>query len=301
MYCLSQMIRIDYCKDSPDAAVRSLLRYLPLSLAVREAIRMRALADYIQLQTPVMDVGCGDGLFWEVVTKQYLASDEPMLEGLLGIDISKHELKLASVRLAEKGCELKAIDIASGQEVHGLGELQGKFRTVIANCSLEHIPNLDVALSNIRSFLKPGEGDFFLFVPAPDWTDSLFIKRLLSKFSNRLAGMYGGFFDGFFQHHHLYPAYVWKHLLEGNGFKDVEIRGVGSKTANHLFELWLPPAFVSFLFKAVLKRYPSALNSVKMTYIKRFSDFIPQIRDGATTTSDLTNPHIIEYFIHCRS
>src|SRR5436190_1783610 len=84
--------------------------------------------------------------------------------------------------------ELKAIDISSKVQIHTLGELHGRFNTVIANCSLEHVPSLDNSLANIRRLLKDTDSVFYLFVPAPDWTDWLAVKRFVRRFSPRLAG-----------------------------------------------------------------------------------------------------------------
>lgn len=294
------MIRVDYCKTRPAAAMKSLLRYLPMSLAVRELMRMRALADFEALATPAMDIGCGDGLFWEVVARQYVEKHEAMLDGLLGIDINAHELELASLRLADKGVDLKSIDISDNEQVRSFDELRGRFKTVMANCSLEHVPNLDRSIANIRTLLKDAEGAFYLFVPAPNWTDTLAVKKFIRRFSPRMAGVYGGMLDGFFQHHHLYPAYVWQHLLEGNGFSDVRISGIGSRRANQLFERWLPLAFPSFLAKGIFKRYPTMFRGIKSSYINRDTRFLQEIADGAILTDDLKDENIVEYFIRCR-
>ncbi len=261
---------------------------------------MRALAEFDALETPVLDIGCGDGLFWEVVTRQYVEKNEYLLEGLLGIDINKNELELASLRLADKGVDLKSIDISDDEQIHSLEELRGRFKTVLANCSLEHVPNLDSSLANIRLLLKDRDSSFYLFVPAPNWTGTLATKRFIGRFSPRLAGVCGGLFDGFFQHHHLYPAYVWKYLLEGNGFTDVEVAGLGSRSANRLFERWLIPAFFSFLVKGVLKRYPSMFQGIKSRYVLGEVQFLQEIRDGTIVTHDLKSEHVVEYFIRCR-
>ena len=69
--------------------MRALMQYMPLSLAVRELMRMRGLADYGTLELPLLDVGCGDGLFWEVLTKELQSGRTQNLEGLVGIDINR--------------------------------------------------------------------------------------------------------------------------------------------------------------------------------------------------------------------
>ena len=287
-------IDVRLCKTDAAGAMRQLVEYLPLALAVREILRMRALADNGVLQMPLLDVGCGDGLFWEVITKEILGGGGPRLSGLMGIDVNQAELELASVRLSPIGGEVRALDI-SDPDV----DLRTRFSTVICNCSLEHVPALEPALANIRQFLKPG-GELFMVLPAPRWTDTLVVKKLLSKVSGRLGMMYAGMFDGFYQHHHLYPAWTWEHLLNSLGY-DVEIRGIGSRRANQLTELWYLPAVGSFLYKGLFKRYPAKLTApLKVRYMSRLTDFLEEIEQGAVIHEDLDHPEIIEWFVRAR-
>jgi len=287
-------IRLDAYKRNAAETFAGLRRVLPYSLAVREVVRMRALAESGALRTPLLDVGCGDGLFWEVMTQSYLTGGSDLLKGLMGIDLNAHELQLASLRLGERGGLFEIVDISENLKGHSM---EGAFASVIANCSLEHVPRLQVALENIRTFLRP-EGDFMLFVPAPLWTDTLALKRVARRASNRMAGTVGGLLDGFFQHHHLYPHYVWRHLLGGVGFSHVEIVGLGSRLTNRLFESYLAPAFGAFLYKTVFNRYPGfhplqALSGHNQALFQ-------EVTEGRFIHQDLTHPEIVEYYIRCR-
>jgi len=283
------------CKSDAAGAMRALMQYLPLALAVRELMRMRALADYGTLEMPLLDVGCGDGLFWEVMTEELRSGQSQHLEGLVGIDINQAELDLASVRLSSAGGEVRSVDISA----RGAGaDLHGRFETVIANCSLEHVPKLEVAIQNIRSFLAPG-GELFMILPTPNWTDTLALKRLLGRFSGRLAGTFAGAFDGFYQHHHLYPWYVWEHLLHGFGF-DIELKGLGSREANRITERWYLPAIASFLYKSVFHHYPMRIaRPLKQRYMKRLGKFLAEVEQGLVVHDDLDHPEVIEYLARC--
>src|SRR5690606_34252564 len=84
-------IFVDDCKRDPARALRILLRYLPLSLCVREIMRLRALSENGSLEAPLLDVGCGDGLFWQAVGDAAQAGAD-RLDGLVGIDVNPHEL-----------------------------------------------------------------------------------------------------------------------------------------------------------------------------------------------------------------
>ena len=292
-------INVQACKDDAAGAMRTLLRFVPISLAEREIVRMRALADSGTLQVPLLDVGCGDGLFWEVLSRNLVRGDPRDLEGLVGIDIDRNELRLASARLSRMGGDLRQVDITSGEQDRDMEARRGTFRTILANCSLEHVPRLEVALANIKQYLAP-DGALFLFVPSLGWSDTLASKRFLRRVGgSRLAETYAGMIDGFFQHHHLYPSWVWRHLLEGIGFR-VDLWGLGSRNANRLYEAWLPPAVLSFAYKSVFKHYPVRLTApLKSLYLRRMRAFLGEIERGETKLEDPEDPQVYEYFIRC--
>ncbi|MCC7011580.1 MAG: class I SAM-dependent methyltransferase [Planctomycetes bacterium] len=290
---------VSFCKLDARATFRALLHYLPVSLAVREIMRMRALAEAGRLPTPLLDIGCGDGLFWEVLTRDLTSGRSSGVRGLVGVDISESELRLASLRLSPLGGEVHAFDISHDGKERALDDRLGAFETVIANCSLEHVPKLEVALENIKRYLAP-KGELWLFVPAPRWSDTFVVKRALRALGSRAAGTYGGMWDGFYQHHHLYPAWVWSHLLKGLGF-EIEIRGLGCARGNRLAELWLPPALMSFVYKSVFGHYPARLSRpFKLPLLPRMSAYLDEVQRGEVITSDLEHPEVVEYAIRCR-
>lgn len=290
---------VSLCRTDARAAMKALLQYLPLALAIHELMRMRALAEVGTLRTPLLDVGCGDGLFWEVLTHDLRSGQSKGVEGLVGIDINAHELKLASVRLSPLGGEVRGVDITDEGSQRALDDRLGAFKTVIANCSLEHVPKLEVALANIRRHMAD-DGELFLFVPAPRWTDGYALKRFLRKISGRLAGTYAGMWDGFYQHHHLYPGNVWAYLLRANGFEP-QVRALGSARANVLRELWLFPALLSFLYKCVFKHYPQRVVApLKHWYLPRMADFLAEVERGEVVHDRLDEPGVLEFVIRCK-
>lgn len=274
---------------------RFLIKYMPYSLAVRELMRLRALYQLGQLEKPILDIGCGDGLFWQHIIQAIRSNEVSDLRGLLGIDISASELKMASVRLKAEGGEAIHRDISAPIDLTH----QSTFRSVIANCSLEHVSHIEPALRNVHSMLESG-GKFILFVPSPVWTDCLASKRMCNKFSSRLGGLVGGCFDGFFQHRHLYPAEVWKFLLGGIGFEVENVIGLGSPAANRLFEGKLGWAALAFVWKALFRKYPWFLKFRRGWKSRRVSDFIRDVETGAILKTDLSDPAVVEFFIVCK-
>ncbi len=290
-------IDIGSCKLDAVKTMEVLLRYWPLSHSVRELVRMRAIAEWGSMELPLLDVGCGNGLFWEAIVNGI--GEGADLSGILGVDLDPTEISVASARLSTHGANLHVADITATADLPELFRMHRQFRTVFANCSLEHVPKLDTALKNIRSFLHP-EGRFILAVPAPRWTDTLSVKRTLRRFSPRLAGSFAGALDGFFQHHHLYPSYVWRNLLEGCGFTDVEMIGIGNQTSNRLYETWLPSALTGFISRCFLGRYPKYMSWLKMAYFSKQTRFIEEVHSGQSFTYDLESPYIEEFAISCR-
>ncbi len=291
-------IRVDACREDPARALRVLLRYLPLALCAREMMRLRALSDSGILRTPLLDVGCGDGLFWQAVGED-IHGNSDRLKGLVGIDVNPHELKIASLRLQREGGAIRRLDISGSPDaVAELGETS--YPTILANCSLEHVPHIDRAFRNMRNLQDEG-GRLYLFVPAPRWSDTLPLKRMLARLHPRFATLYGSMWDGFFQHHHLYPHYVWRHLLESSGYEVEMLRGIGSAKANRLFARWAAPSFPAFLYKEIFRRYPSWYAPLKRLYVRLFErGFLEEIRSGACVHADPDHEDVVEYYIVCR-
>ena len=115
------------------------LRHAPLSLSLREINRLVAFQSFQARQPkqgPVLDVGCGDGFWWTV------REDD---REIYGIDISASEIAQARERI-----HAELTDVSQEQPFRGT-----KFEEIIGNCSLEHVPDIDAALSNLRRAASP--------------------------------------------------------------------------------------------------------------------------------------------------
>jgi hypothetical protein len=118
----------------------------------------------------------------------------------------------------------------------------------------------------------------------------------LLKRAPRVAMALSGALNGFFQHWHLYDAKVWHRLLEQNGWRVETTLGLGSARSEFLFRLFMPPAFVEFLFKKVTGFYPS-----RLARILPDSMIAPLARMVRWAVSDpivaADSPHAYEYLI----
>ena len=205
---------------------KSYLSWAPFSLTVREVVRIHSLlllnSQFGFLSKGrILDVGCGDGNWW----KHILPNNLSMVHG---IDISDTE-----VNLAKKVITAQNLDITSPKLLTEIS--YPSFDTVIGNCSLEHVKEIDLAFKNIYSVLNAG-GQFILLVPSPYWALKGHSVQFLNAISPRLSMSASGLLNGFFQHWHLYHYKIWGHILNETGFETVGVYGLGSKKLEFLFK-----------------------------------------------------------------
>ena len=216
------------------------LRHAPLSLTLREINRLVAIEAVSTSRGPVLDVGCGDGFWWTL-------RDHDKRE-IYGIDISAREIAQAQTRI-----KAQLTDVSREEPFAGT-----KFEEIIGNCSLEHVPDIDAALHNLRAVAAPN-ARLVMFVPTPRWAYQGRLQGFLLKHAPRIAMSLSGALNGFFQHWHLYDAKVWTRLLAQHGWKVRATYGLGSARSEFLFRLFMPPAFGEFLIKKLTGSYPSKL------------------------------------------
>jgi len=216
------------------------LSHAPLSLTLREINRLIAIEAVSKGNRPVLDVGCGDGFWWTL-------RDGDSRE-IYGIDISAREIAQARTRITAA-----LTDVSAEQAFPGI-----RFAEIIGNCSLEHVPDIDAALSNLRTSAA-GNARLLMFVPTPRWAYQGRLQAWLVRRAPRVAMSLAGALNGFFQHWHLYDVKVWTALLAQNGWRVRASYGLGSARSEFLFRAFLPPAFVEFLAKQLTGFYPSKL------------------------------------------
>jgi len=211
--------------------------HTPTALAIKECARLAAVRHY-PCPGPILDVGCGDGLFAK------LAFDNVEV---WGIDIDAKEGRWASASRAYAQVILGDVTQAHLPEAF--------FASCIANCSLEHVPRIDLALSTIFRSLRPG-GVAYLFVPNPEWARHLMSVRLLADLgAPGLASQLQGAIDRFFKHHHLYDQQGWSELAVQAGLEVVAVEPVLSSATTVAFEAFLLPSLLGLLNKTLTTRW----------------------------------------------
>lgn len=262
--------------QSLQASFAGLLHKIPLALAVREMQRLVVLLRRIPPGSQVWDVGCGDGSFWRV---------HPDRHGLQidGIDLNAREVALA--RLTDVYRELVVGDVSTFRT-------DRRYDVVVGNCSLEHIPDIHAALSNIRLAMQP-DGRLFLFVPAFGWARELNWVRALRKYSTRAEMAAAGLLDGWFQHHHVYDARTWQLVIESAGYRVLERHGLGSPAASRYFQQYFALAAGQFVTKSLVGRYLHPPGSRPMPD----EDFFYQLDRQPIPVG---SPHLVEYVFICQ-
>ena len=116
------------------------MAHAPAALALLRAIECRKLAA-LKFERPILDVGCGDGLFGEVFFGEGRGVE-------VGLDYSAKELCTAAQRRAY--ASLMRGDVA------GLPFADHSFATVFSNGVLEHVHDLRGGLREIARVLAAG-------------------------------------------------------------------------------------------------------------------------------------------------
>jgi SAM-dependent methyltransferase len=189
--------------------LREHLRQVPAFRALVRSVECRLFEEAAKqtgqtgaFDVPVLDIGCGDGLFAS------LAFTKPLFAG---IDPNEASLKEARGREAHR--HLVAASAAR------LPFPDQFFNTVVANCVIEHIEDLEGTLSEVFRVLRPG-GRFLFGVPSHRFADMLLVPtvcRILGL--SRFAKVYGDWFNAHSRHFHTYDPEHWARLLAAHKFQ----------------------------------------------------------------------------------
>lgn len=224
----------------PEVRLEDFLRYFPhtpAALAVKECARLTELRRY-PCEGPILDVGCGDGLFASIA-----------FEGaeVWGIDIDAHEGRWAVASRAYTQIILG--DITSARLPKNF------FGTCVANCSLEHVPRIDLALATIRDSLKPG-ARAFLFVPDKRWAHAMMSVRSMERLGMpAMATVLEDSINALFKHRHLHDAAGWEQLVAQSGLVVEAVKPVLSAATTVAFEALLLPSLAGWLNKHLTTRW----------------------------------------------
>jgi SAM-dependent methyltransferase len=195
------------------------LRELPAFRSLIRAIEGRLVRELGALAGPFLDLGCGDGHFSQVA----LGSADA------GID-----LELASLARARRRDVYRLLASSSAARIPFR---DASFATALANCALEHMPELDRVFAEVTRVLRPG-GRFVFSVPNDRHNENLLVARVLDGCGlSGLASRYRSWFKRMQVHHHMYSEEEWRRRCEAFGLRVISCRPYLSPRATILLEL----------------------------------------------------------------
>jgi len=179
-----------------------LLKYLesrPPFLALIRAKEAKLFSKYLPLKAPVMDLGCGDGFFAEVVFGRIAT----------GVDIADSRMGEAqSKQVYDRIVEYNGTKLPFHDE---------SFETVVSNCTLEHVEKLEKVVTEAGRVTKPG-GRFLTSVMAKPWEDNLAGSMVLGN-------SYKSWMRKKQVHVNLLSFSEWKWVFEKGGWKVINAVG----------------------------------------------------------------------------
>jgi SAM-dependent methyltransferase len=243
----------------------ALARHVPLNHAVWRASEAAVLAG-VPMKRPILDIGCGDGLFARLLFKQRVD---------VGVDLSISQL----IKARESG----AYERVETADATNLPFPDASFETVFSNCVLEHIPEVDLVCREAARVLRPG-GTFVFTVPTDRFADFLFYPALLRSLRAPWLGrLYVRALNRVFRHYHTDSPERWKRRLAQVGLTMEADWQVMPLALAALWDLLMPFAFVQIAAKRIAPRWPYPVQRMMLSTVTGpLADMMrPRRRDGA--------------------
>lgn len=205
-------------QELDDIEILEYCSIVPLALALERLTEVNLMRSQSLIE-PILDVGCGDGLFAKFVFER--GAD------VIGIDPLHHELVFTS--------EDRSPRIVVGGLGNALPFGDETFGTAMSNSVLEHIPAVEQVLREVNRVLKPN-GCFLITVPSLNFEKYSVCAQVLTFL--RLRGLSMRFqrtYNRFWNHFHAYSKEEWATLFEKCDFtvqKIVEYNGRASCAIN---------------------------------------------------------------------
>lgn len=219
------------------------------------------------LPEPVLDIGCGDGRFFQFVW--------PRVQDVVGVDVDAGVVEAAR----RSGVYREAHAVPA----HRLPVRPETFASAFANCSLEHMDHLPEVLRNISGGLRRG-APFLLSIVTDRFLEWAALPRLIEAIGEPARAR--ALRTEYEAYHHLVsplPAESWIERLDEAGFEVLEHVPLLPELTSHLFlfldHLWHVPrpggelGDVLHPFLTTLSDFPAALRQVLMGVLRMERDW----------------------------
>lgn len=201
-----------------DDVLRFYLTHSPPDHALWKTIEWRLFREYTYHE-PMLDLGCGDGVFAELVFGRRIAA---------GIDILPDRVR--------KARQSGMYEVVLTGDATRMPYDNATFGTVFSGCAMEHVPDMPAMLGEIARVLKPG-GQLVTTVPSGYFSDYLFVPTILRRWGlGALAARYGALIGQLLTIWHMYHPASWQQLLDEAGLELVEARHFLPRESTALFD-----------------------------------------------------------------
>ena len=238
------------------------------------------LSRQVDMAAPVLDLGCGDGLFSLLL---FADSIDPDFDDCKFYKQRYDRRAFVFSRYVDAGvdvnqrCVTQAASLGfykqlSVADARNMPYPDSTFRTVLSNCVIEHIKNLDQVLSEVGRVLKRG-GKFIFTVPSDTFGNHLllpFICRALR--STALAERFVLRANRRLQHYHILSPQEWRQRLHDAGLRLVRYQYFLSNPAAYLWDVLFSLAdlgYEKFTVGAALRQIAYLMDSVYVKSYKR--------------------------------
>ena len=223
--------------ETRSEVVTDYVGHAPLALTFERVMECRIL-NAQQFVQPVLDIGCGEGLFAKILFADKIDT---------GIDPNPRELE----RARELGGYVELIQC----EGDAIPKPDAHYQTIFSNSVLEHIPDLSPVLKEAYRLLAPG-GRMYITVPSDRFDQYTWISQGLATFGlNSLLRQFSNFFNRFWAHHHFYTPERWAQLARDANFEVVEVYTYAPIQVCLLNSLLVPFSIPALLTKKLLNRW----------------------------------------------
>jgi ubiquinone/menaquinone biosynthesis C-methylase UbiE len=219
----------------------------PLALAFERILECQ-IYQGLPFERPVLDVGCGEGLFAKMLFAEQVDT---------GIDPDPGEL--------DRARQLGAYDELIQCKGDAIPKPDRHFRTVFSNSVLEHIEDIEPVFREVYRVLAPG-GRFHFTVPSHRFEEYTVANQVLTTVGLEApAARFRKFFNSFWKHYHAYPEATWAGIAEKAGFTVVESFTYDPKRIAVMNDFLAPFGAGAFVLKRLLNRWVLAPSLRKVT------------------------------------
>lgn len=229
------------------------------TIRVPEAILFNKYSSFIK--NPSLDFGCGDGFFANTVFEKNKIN--------VGLDVKNARTE----KITDKNIYNRVV-FYDGEKIPFRSN---HFKTVVSNCVLEHVLDINIAIKEIFRVIKPG-GYFLTTVMTNKWNNYQFGEKIFGQ-------IYIDYMQKKQVHHNLFSYQKWTEKFKQAGFKIILTRGYLDKKNSQFLDLahYLSlPSLLSYKLFTNWQLFPSLSNLLWKDYIsKRINIKIDPYRSSA--------------------